>query len=94
MKNRPIIIEKKYLIFRDEANHLRDAVKKKKDRVVYLDFSRVRFFSRSFADEFLNMILESVKKRKAIKIINIKPDLEKFLLQIKEIKEKIKKETK
>jgi len=94
MKNIPVIIKKKYLFFRNETNYLKRIIKERKSKIIYLDFSKVIFFSRSFADEFLNTI-ENLKKEKIIvKIKNLKPKLEFFLQQIKEKKEEIKEEVK
>lgn len=91
-------VPKRYLMFRENAQYLRDIIRKQvkneKIKILALDFSEVRFFSRSFIDEFLN-ILEDFKKNKLkIKIVNLAPKLEKFLWQIKKRKEKIRKEMK
>lgn len=85
-------------MFRENAQYLKDIIRKQvkndKIKILDLDFSGVRFFSRSFIDEFLN-ILEDFKKNKlTVKIVNLKPKLEKFLWQIKKRKEKIRKEMK
>jgi len=96
MKKTFLIIQKRYFTFREHAKSLSSVIQKKakkeNTKVIYLDFSKTVFFSRSFIDEFLNM-LEDFKKRKLIiKIVNLKPQLEKFLLQVKKRKEKIRKE--
>jgi len=54
---------------------------------VYLDFSNVDFFSRSFADELLNII----EKKKRIKIINLNPHLKKIFKIVAKTKQKTKK---
>ncbi|NCO24942.1 DUF4325 domain-containing protein [Candidatus Parcubacteria bacterium] len=69
-----IPIKKRFLIFRDEAKEIEKMSKKISRDNVYLDFSNVDFLSRSFADELLNII----KEKKGIKIVNLKPHLEKF----------------
>lgn len=98
MQKTSLIIEKKYLIFRSETKHFRDIIKKRaaeeENNILYLDFSKVSFFSRSFADELLNMLEDFEAEGLIIKVINLKPDLEKFLKQIKERKIKIKEEMK
>lgn len=91
-----IKIQKKYLIFRDEAKKLFEPLVKKSKRLgqepIYLDFDEVKFISRSFTDELLNF-LSWLKARKAnIKIINLKPNLKKMIKLIKKSKEKTKRE--
>jgi len=85
-------IKKKYIIFRDEANNLRKAIERKNSKNIYLDFSKVSFFSRSFGDELLNIIKDLEKKKLTVKTINLKPKLEIFLKQIKKRREEINKE--
>lgn len=92
MKNASLIIKKKYLIFRDEINYLKKIIKKEKNKSIYLDFSKVSFFSRSFGDELLNMLEDFRKNNSAIKIINLKPKLKIFLKRIEKRKKQIKKE--
>ena len=82
-----IPIKKRFLIFRDEAKEIEKMSKKISRDNVYLDFSNVDFLSRSFADELLNIIEE----KKRIKIVNLKPHLEKFFKIITRTKEKTKK---
>ena len=72
-------------------DNLKKAVKEKKNKAVCLDFSKVSFFSRSFADEFLNMIEDLKNNNLEIKIINLKPKLKEFLKQIEKRKKEIKK---
>ena len=96
MKNTFLAIQKRYLVFRGDIKYLIDIIQKKikkeKIRILYLDFSEVSFFSRSFTDEFLNMIEDFRKKKLIIKIVNLKPKLEKFLWQVKKRKKEIRKE--
>ncbi|MDP2909957.1 MAG: hypothetical protein Q8N69_02715 [bacterium] len=94
MTNNSLIIEKRYIFFRDQANLIEDAVRKEKGKIVSLDFSKVIFFSRSFGDEFLNLIENLEKEGFIIKPVNLKPQLKKFLKQIKEKKIKIRSEMK
>ncbi|MBT9151323.1 MAG: hypothetical protein DDT40_01514 [candidate division WS2 bacterium] len=82
-----IPIKKRFLIFRDEAKEIEKMSKKISRDNVYLDFSNVDFLSRSFADELLNIIEE----KKRIKIVNLKPHLEKFFKIVTKTKEKTKK---
>lgn len=96
MKKTSLTVKKRYLVFREDIKYLLDIVQKKikkeKVKTLYLDFSEVNFLSRSFIDEFLNMIEDFKKKKLIIKIVNLKPQLEKFLRQVKKRKEKIRKE--
>jgi anti-anti-sigma regulatory factor len=85
MKNL-IPIKKRFLIFRDEAKGIKRMSKKIARQNIYLDFSKVDFISRSFADELLNIIRE----KERIEIVNLKPHLEKFLKIVKKTKEKVK----
>jgi len=82
-----IPIKKRFLIFRDEAKEIEKMSKKISRDNVYLDFSNVDFLSRSFADELLNII----KEKKGIKIVNLKPHLEKFFNIVTKTKQKTKK---
>ena len=80
-----IKIKKNFLIFREEAKNLEGIAKRKlrHSNSVSFDFSNVKFLSRSFADELLN----TLSQEKRIKIINLSPDLQKFLKIIKKTKE-------
>ena len=96
MKNQSLIIEKKYLIFRDQAKNLSQIIQKKakaeKDNAFFLDFSKTRFFSRSFIDELLNLIADLKKKKIIINIINLNPSFKKIFQKIAEKKTEIEKE--
>lgn len=89
-----INIQKKYLIFRREAETiLKEALKKKKTpQNVYLDFSKVNFFSRSFVDELLNVIEELRKRKISVRIQSFSPQLKKMLFLTRKTKTKIQKE--
>ena len=78
-----IKIERKNLIFRDQAQNL---LNKKKEKICF-DFSKVDFISRSFADE----LLEIMEKKKNIKIININSDIKKLLSVVKKSRKDILK---
>ncbi len=81
-----IKIKKKFLIFREEAQKMEKISKKelKHSNSVCFDFSEVSFVSRSFVDELLNILA----KEKRIKIVNLKPNLNKFLNIVKKTKRK------
>ncbi len=81
-----IKIKKKFLIFREEAKNLKEIAKKemKRSDTVLFDFSNVKFFSRSFTDELLNILANQER----IKIINLSSHLKKFLKIIKATKYK------
>lgn len=95
-KEHLITIKKKYLIFREDARKISAIIqnksKKEKNKTFCLDFSKTSFFSRSFIDEFLNIVKDFKEKKLIIKTINLKPQLERFLKRVEEKKQKIKKE--
>lgn len=96
MKN-TIKIQGRYLIFRDQAFSLKQILEKKfkisRENEIYLDFSKVIFISRSFADELLNILSEFTLNKKYIRIIGQTPAVKIFLNIVKRTKEKIQKET-
>ena len=79
MKNE-ILIQKKYLIFREEAKKLVLKIKKTNQKKVFLNFSKVIFMSRSFVDELLNQLRES---KKEVIFKELKPSLSEFISKIK-----------
>jgi len=83
-----IKINKKFLVFREEAKNLEKLAKEtlSKSKIVYFDFSKVEFLTRSFIDELLNLL----KNEKRIKILNLKPHLKKFLEKVKKTKTSLK----
>lgn len=87
-------IKRKYLIFREDAKSLADAVYKKNKenrlRIVFLDFSCVDFMSRSFIDEFLNSAGELEKIGIEIRPIRLKSVLRKFIAYVKKAKYRIR----
>ena len=88
-------IKKKYLIFREDAKKLSIAIqneaKKDKTKTISFDFSDTAFLSRSFIDEFLNVIDNLKKKKIIIKIVDLKPQLKKFLEQVEKKKKALKR---
>lgn len=90
-----IKIKKRYLIFREEAKKIfKPLTKRLKPEPIYLDFSEVKFISRSFTDELLNF-LSWLKARKAkvnVRIFNLKPNLKKMVKLVKKSKERTKRE--
>ncbi len=87
MKNE-ILIQKKYLIFREEAKKLVLKIKKTNQKKVFLNFSKVIFMSRSFVDELLNQLRES---KKEVIFKELKPSLSEFISKIKKTKSQIQK---
>ena len=91
-----IKIQKKYLIFREEAKKLKkilnQELKKSGSKSIFLDFDNVNFISRSFADQFLELLISYKAEHINIKLINLKPSIEKIIKLVKKRKEKIKKE--
>ena len=91
-----IKIQKKYLVFREEAKKLKkilnQELKKSDAKSIFLDFDNVNFISRSFTDQFLELLVSYKAKHINIKLINLKPSIEKIIKLVKKRKEKIKKE--
>ena len=91
-----IKIQERYLIFRDQAERLKNILEKKiktsQANEVYLDFSKVVFVSRSFADELLNILFKFTLNKKYIKIINQTATVKILFSTVKKTKEKIQKE--
>lgn len=89
-----IKIKKRYLIFRDEVKKIFQPLTKeiKLAPTICLDFSEVKFISRSFADELLNFLSNFKRRKIRIKILNLKPNLKKMLELVEKSKEKTKRE--
>lgn len=85
-------IEKKYLVFRDQARAIFNQINDDKQKSLALDFSQVIFFSRSFLDELLNIIEELKKQKKLVRIINLKLELKLFYNQVARTRVKIRTE--
>lgn len=92
-----IEIKKEFISFRDEARSIQSGIEKKmkekSSEEIVLDFSRVMFISRSFADELLNVVEKFSKEKKKVSFVNIKPEVKKLLLIVKRTKEKIRSES-
>lgn len=95
MKN-VIKIEKKHLIFREDARKiLRRARKEYADkgaRSFALDFSQVEFMSRSFTDELLNELHTIEGGGRKVTFVKLNPTLQNFMRNIDRKKQVIKKE--
>ena len=93
MKNY-IQIKKKYLFFREDAKNLLDSIYKKEKegglKIIFLDFSCVDFMSRSFIDEFLNILNELRKEGIEVKITCLKTDFLGFISRVKKTKIRIR----
>lgn len=92
-----IKIKNRYLVFRHEArkilkNILEIGGEQKSPKNVYLDFSEVIFISRGFSDELLNAVDYLKSQKIFVGIINLRSQLQKFINQVKQTKEKIRKE--
>ena len=88
-----INIQKKHLFFRKDAQAIlrRVLTNKKAPLNVYLDFSNVAFFSRSFVDEFLNIIDELKERKISVAIHHLNPRLEMMMSHIRKTKTEIQK---
>jgi len=91
-----IKIEKKYLIFREDARKIAQRARKKyageKARSFALDFSQVEFMSRSFVDELLNELQAIENSGRKVTLINTNPQLQNFMEGVNKKKQVIKKE--
>ena len=92
MKNY-IQVKKKYLFFREDAKNLLKSIYKKikenKLKVISLDFSCVDFMSRSFIDEFLNILNELKREGVEVRIICLKAVLKDFTSRVKKTRDRI-----
>jgi len=88
-----INIPKKYLLFRKDAKEILAEVLANKEivRNVYLDFSKAAFFSRSFTDEFLNVIGDLSDRGVSVIIHNLNPKLKRMIDRIRTTKAEIQK---
>jgi len=86
-------IQRKYLFFRKDAKEILNHIfeKKKIPRNVYLDFSRVKFFSRSFIDELLNVISKLKEKEISVVIQNLNPQLRIMMDRVQKTKAEIQR---
>lgn len=86
-------IKKKYLLFREDAKNLAELIHKKnkvnKLSVILLDFSHVNFMSRSFIDEFINILNQLSGEGIKVKITHLNPLLNYFVSRVKKTKNKI-----
>lgn len=92
MKNL-IVIPQKYLFFRSEAQGiLRDIFSQKRiPKIIELDFSQVKFVSRSFIDEFLNIVEEAKRRGVTVKAHNLAPIFKKLKKIVERKKSQIQK---
>ena len=84
-------VSKKYLIFRNQAKDIFREIKKLKASQVFLDFSKVKFISRSFADEFLRNAENLERKNKKIEILNENLFISRLFALVKKKRNEIKK---
>lgn len=92
MKNY-IQVKKKYLFFREDAKNLIKSIYKKnkenKPKIILLDFSCVDFMSRSFIDEFLNILGELRREGIEVRITSLRAGLRDFISRVKKTKNRI-----
>ncbi len=89
-----IKFQKKYLISRKEADTLKREILDCGKKIIILDFSEVIFFSRSFADELINLIEELKKKKVLIKLCGANDSLKKLFKIVSRQRQAIQKEIK
>ena len=88
-----VSIKKKYLFFREDAKTILQEIlaAKEESHNVYLDFSKVAFFSRSFVDELLNVISELKSRGISVTVSNLDLRLAKMVGRIQKTKTEIQK---
>lgn len=90
-------IKKKYLVFREDAKKLAraSASHMRRQGVPRLswDFSSTHFISRSFADELLSVLEHIQKEHKRIRVVGLKPKLQKLIKLVRQTRQKVKKKT-
>ena len=95
--NNLIKVKDEYLIFRDQAKAFKRVIskklKEKNNSEVCLDFSQVRFISRSFADELARIISHFQQEgNRKIKVINKNSFVSQLFSIVSKQREKDKKE--
>lgn len=89
-------IKKNYLIFRREVKTLKNLIlaqsRAGKKCQVVLDFLEVKFISRSFADEFLNLLADLESKNIKTKFAHLSPKIKPLLAAVCRRRSWIKKE--
>jgi len=85
--------QKPLLFFRGDAKTFLHTARAKKEapKNIVLDFSGVRFVSRSFADELLNGIDELQSSAIKVTIRNPYPSVKQMLAHVRKTKKEIKK---
>ncbi|PIP54233.1 MAG: hypothetical protein COX07_06430 [Bacteroidetes bacterium CG23_combo_of_CG06-09_8_20_14_all_32_9] len=95
MKSEVIYIKKKSVGFREDALMIEKRVKKivalKVVRTVYIDFSKVIFISRSFADELINVTGNLKKAGITLIYKNISANVKKMIDIVKSTRKNIYK---
>lgn len=91
-----ILVKKNYLIFRREAKTLKNLILAQtgagKSCQVVLDFSQVKFISRSFADEFFNLLSDLESKNIKTSFARLSPQVKPLLAAVCRRRNWIKKE--
>jgi anti-anti-sigma regulatory factor len=90
-KQKIIILNKIIFFFRDQAKELGEAIRKANFSEVMIDFSGVDFISRSFADEWLN-VLEKITSKKTVVIRHAKPEIKKMIQIVRKKRQEINKQ--
>lgn len=86
-------INKKHLFFREDARKILQTARKRRRarEAVSLDFSRVHFISRGFADELLNIVQELREKSVGVTFQNLHPAPHAMLRRVQQRKTEIQK---
>ncbi|MFH1713033.1 MAG: hypothetical protein ABH896_02490 [Candidatus Jacksonbacteria bacterium] len=91
-----IQVKKNYLISRRECKTLKSLVlaqnKTAKNSRVIFDFLEVKFISRSFADEFLNLLTDLDFQGIKIRLAHVSPKIKPLFALVKKRRDRIKKE--
>lgn len=95
MKSETIYLEKQAIAFRDDAKEIEKLTKKvaKKYSIVYLDFSEVKFISRSFADELINVQEKLKEKGVSLRMKNTASNVRQMITLVRMTRRKILRQT-
>jgi anti-anti-sigma regulatory factor len=83
-------IKKTILFSREQAKELGEAIRKSRCHYNIIDLSEVHFVSRSFADEWLN-IIKRISSDKSLTYKNMNPEIKKMIAVVKRKKQQINK---
>jgi anti-anti-sigma regulatory factor len=91
MKSEKIYLKKQAIAFRDDAKKIERTAMKlaKKTSLVYVDFKAVKFISRGFADEFINVTERLKNAGISLKTKNTAPNLKQMMALVRHTRKNI-----